>query len=879
MEKTLYRFIWRHSARRQMVILLLTVVSFPILYLSLELPKRIVNDAIQGTDFPREFFGFEFGQIPYLMLLCLAFLSLVVLNNVVKFTLNIYKGLTGERMLRRLRYTLYERMMRFRLPHFRKVSSGEIIPMITAEVEPLGGFIGDAIAQPAFQGGTLIVYITFIFAQDPLLGAAAISLYPIQGYIIPKLQKKVIRLQRERVKNIRKLSDGIGESVAGITDIHANATSAWHLSHLAGALYTNFQIRYDIFKRKYMIKFVNNFMNQLPPFMFYSIGGYLVINGDITFGALVAVLAAYKDLAGPWKELLDYYQNLADISVRYQTVVENFDPPDLMPRERLGIADEAVSGLEGDLQFSSVNLSTGIAGQELHDVSLTVAPGEGLAIVGGEGSGRPELIELACGLVEPTTGRVRVGEARLDELSETVLGRDTAYIGPSPHIFTGTVRDNLVYGLRHRPRNHITDEEDFDDVERTRRQEAERTGNIHFDIDQKWEDLSVLSIDSDHELDAIVVRLANGVGLGADIYRMGLHAFLDADENPETVAGILQMRAAFAECIGTDPDLQGLVDLWDVDRFNANAPLVENILFGAARDRAMEIDEVAADPDVLEILDEAGLRETLIGIGIDIAEVMVELFAEVSGDSDLLGADSLIPAEELPAYDTLLKRIKANGRESLKAAENRKFIGLAFRLVPARHRLGVIDDDKAASMVAGRKVFRENAERLAGRYVAFAPDAYAESLSIEDNIIFGKPRLDRRGAREEIERLIGDTADRLGLRDHIAHAGLDFEVGVAGSRLSSGQRRRLSLARALLKRPKIIAFEDVDNTLGDNVGMLQTIRERQKGAMILAGSSRLDRVAGFERILLMRNGRICADGDVETVRNAIRDLGAAEVEQ
>ena len=266
MEKSLYRFIWRYSARRQIVILLLTLVSFPILYMSLELPKQIVNDAIQGTDFPREFYGMEFGQIDYLLLLCLGFLGLVVLNNVVKFTLNIYKGLTGERMLRRLRYILYERMMRFRLPHFRKVSSGEIIPMITAEVEPLGGFIGDAVAQPAFQGGTLIVYITFIFAQDPLLGAAAIALYPVQGYIIPKLQKRVIRLQRERVKNIRKMADKIGESVTGITDIHANATTTWHLSSLSGTLHTNFLIRYEIFKRKFMIKFVNNFMNQLAAF-------------------------------------------------------------------------------------------------------------------------------------------------------------------------------------------------------------------------------------------------------------------------------------------------------------------------------------------------------------------------------------------------------------------------------------------------------------------------------------------------------------------------------------------------------------------------------------------------------------------------------------
>ena len=76
-------------------------------------------------------------------------------------------------MLRRLRYDLYARVLRFPLPHFRKLSHGEIITMITAELEPLGGFIGDAFSLPAFQGGTLLVILGFLFVQNPLMAAAA----------------------------------------------------------------------------------------------------------------------------------------------------------------------------------------------------------------------------------------------------------------------------------------------------------------------------------------------------------------------------------------------------------------------------------------------------------------------------------------------------------------------------------------------------------------------------------------------------------------------------------------------------------------------------------------------------------------------------------
>lgn len=875
MEKTLYRFIWRYSARRQMVILLLTLVSFPILYMSLELPKQIVNDAIQGTDFPREILGVEFGQIDYLLLLCLSFLGLVVLNNVVKFTLNIFKGLTGERMLRRLRYILYERMMRFRLPHFRKVSSGEIIPMITAEVEPLGGFIGDAIAQPAFQGGTLIVYIVFIFAQDPLLGAAAIALYPIQGYIIPKLQKRVIILQRERVKNIRRMADRIGESVAGVSEIHANDTSAWHLSNLSDILYTNFLIRYEIFKRKFLIKFVNNFMNQLPPFMFYSIGGYLVINGDITFGALVAVLAAYKDLAGPWKELLDYYQDLADVNVRYQTVVENFDPPDLYPHERIAPADAAAEPVSGDLALSSVSFDSGVAGQQIQDISLRIAQGESLAVVGGEGSGRPELVEVAAGLISPSSGRVEFGGRDMEDLTEAVLGREIAFVGPSPHIFTGTVRDNLLYGLRHRPRAVRADAE-VGDEEKQRRQEAERTGNIAFTIDDPWEDLSVLSVESDAELDNVAIELAGAVGLSDDIYRMGLHAYLDEETDSEIVAKVLEMRASFAERINRDPQLNDLVDLWDVERMNASASLAENVMFALPNDRETALADIPKDPVVIDFLRAADLLDDLVGIGVSIAEIMIELFADVRDETALVGTFSFIDIDELPTYDAVVKRVKASGQSSLKKDEVENLIGLAFQLIPARHRLGVVTEEHAAKIVAARKVFRERAETFDGRYVLFARDKYVEALTIEENIVFGKPRLDRRGSAEEIEKLIGETADSLGLRTPIERAGLDFHVGVSGSRLSSGQRRRISLARALMKKPSVFVFEDVEDTFGEDVRMIATVRRLLENTTVIAGSSRLQRVADFNRIVLLRNGCVVAEGGADDIRAM---MGGSAVEE
>ena len=67
MSKSFLQYVWSHSARAQIVILILTAAFFPLLYLTLDLPKQIINDAIGGKAFPVTIWGYEFEQISYLV--------------------------------------------------------------------------------------------------------------------------------------------------------------------------------------------------------------------------------------------------------------------------------------------------------------------------------------------------------------------------------------------------------------------------------------------------------------------------------------------------------------------------------------------------------------------------------------------------------------------------------------------------------------------------------------------------------------------------------------------------------------------------------------------------------------------------------------------
>ena len=141
MERGVFQFVFRYSSPQQLVLILITVASLPFYFFSLDIPKQIVDRAIRGKDFPMDYYGLELEQIPFLMLLCGIFIILVLVNGGFKFFLNVYRGAAGERLLRRLRYQLIERILRFPLPQFRKTSQGEVVSMVTLETEPLGGFL------------------------------------------------------------------------------------------------------------------------------------------------------------------------------------------------------------------------------------------------------------------------------------------------------------------------------------------------------------------------------------------------------------------------------------------------------------------------------------------------------------------------------------------------------------------------------------------------------------------------------------------------------------------------------------------------------------------------------------------------------------------
>lgn len=861
MEDTVFKFVLRYSLRQQLIILTLTVVSFPFLYFSLDLPKIIINEAIGGQNFPREIMGLEFDQVPYLLLLSFTFLALVFINGGFKYYIEIYKGKTGERMLRRLRFQLYDRILRFPLPHFRRISQGELIPMITGEVEAVGGFVGAAISVPAFYGGTLLVIIFFMFMQDFILGLAAISLYPIQAILIPILQKRLLHYNRRRVREIRRLANVIGESVRGVTDIHASDAGHFLRARISDRLGRIYGIRYNIYQRKFLIKFLNTFLGQLTPFLFFSIGGYLVIQDELTLGALVAILAAYKDLASPWKELLNYYQQQAAVQVKYEQVVRNFAPARLMPEPPEKAEMDGFEGPLGDLRVSNFTIIDDNDIKVLDHVSLDIRQGEHIAVTGVSTSGTIELGLALAGLITPSTGGISVGGRDLFQLPKSVLGRRFGYVGNDPFLFAGTLRDNLFLGLKHEPMGPGDANDAAEALRNYNLQEALRSGNSPFDLRADWVDLDAAGVASHGELVERTLQVISCVGMDSDLYEMGLRSAGNSIQGSETVEQLLAIRREVGHRL-LDPELRQLVEPFDPERFNDNASVGENIMFGASAAGGFDPNSLGEDTYMREVLEEVGLLKTAIDVSIQVAELMVELFSDIDPENELFERFSFIGADEIAEVTELVKFIQDKGADKLKEPQKRQLLSLFFQLVPTRHRLGVITEDVKAKLVEARAAFARN---LPGQFKSsfefFDPGKINQWATLQDNILFGKVVYGQPRAKERVGEVIEGVIDSMNLRATVMRFGLDYHVGPGGAMLTAAQRQKVMIARQILKRPDTLILNDCLNVL-DSAGqeaLIRHVREDCRNQRIVAILSQPGLAKQFPRVVSMEKGTIVDD--------------------
>ena len=235
------------------------------------------------------------------------------------------------------------------------------------------------------------------------------------------------------------------------------------------------------------------------------------------------------------------------------------------------------------------------------------------------------------------------------------------------------------------------------------RREAELSGNSQYDIRDDWTDYGSVGVDSPEGLVGRALDVLEVVGMERDVYELGLQARIEPEQNPELSEQILAARAELRTRL-QEPEFASLVETFEIDRYNTNMSVAENLLFGAPRHPDFEIEQLPHNERVMEILRGFGLERNFVNIGRQVAALMVDLFAGVEPGSPLFEQFSFISADDLPSFRSLLSRAEGLEPEDLSDDDRRALLSLPFKLVVARHRLGLIDESFQARLVEARQV-------------------------------------------------------------------------------------------------------------------------------------------------------------------------------
>jgi len=808
-------FSWVLERCRGLQLLLFVMILFTVFFrvFPLEMQKRIVNIAIQSRN------------INALLTYCGLYIGAVVMAGILKYVINVLQGYIGQKILYEMRDQLYTHILSLPLSFFRRTPPGMVISSLTSELSGPGDFLGSALAVPIINLLTLITFAAYMVYLNPLLALLSFAIYPIEILIIPVLQKRYNQMNQDRINVTRGMSNAIGEAISGMHEIHGNASYPIENQRLERFAAKLFSLRHRMNKNKFLVKFINNFFQSLGPFILFLVGGYLSIKGRLDLGALVAFLSAYEKLYDPWKELMDYYQDLQDSKVRYYQVMNYFDRSPEFQLKPEGPREPYL--LRGQIDITDLEFVVDGNIRILDRISLDVQPGEQLAVVGLSGSGKSTLAMVVGQLYSYTRGHVLLDGMELKTLTKLDVSHNIGYVAQRPFIFDDTLLENVLYA----------------------RKSLNLSGN----------DNGPGMPDSNE-----VLRAIDEVGLTDDILRFGLNSMLERREQADLAQRIVGARQEFYRRWGVE--LAGDVEFFDVDRFLHYTNVAENISFGFPNRADWELEQLPNNRLFRKFLDEVELTVPLQDLGRQMAVETVSLLEDIQDDQFFFEM-SPIPRDQFEAYSAIVERLSKGGGEQLTRKEQDAILKLALRFTSSKHKMAVLPSALERQIIEARHSFFEKiAAGDPGAFIFYHPDDYLYTHSIIENILFGHPKADRPRATEEVQKRVVDLLHEKNLFAAVMETGLSFQVGSMGDRLSGGQKQKIALARVLLKQPRILILDEATASLDNRsqTRVQELLKTELKGkSTLIAVVHRLELVKDYDQIIVMKAGKIVEMGQYE----------------
>lgn len=252
-----------------------------------------------------------------------------------------------------------------------------------------------------------------------------------------------------------------------------------------------------------------------------------------------------------------------------------------------------------------------------------------------------------------------------------------------------------------------------------------------------------------------------------------------------------------------------LIEPFVLDRYNRNAPIIENLIFGTRTTTRFDSATLLFEPYAQSILKAETLVEPLAEMGGRIVATVVEIFAGLPQGHALFERYSFGANFEFERLNELAALLaKHDMRNPLDQETERDLVALALGYIEPKHRLNLIDARLERRILRARESFRKHLPADAAEDVDFYdPDKVMVGASVRDNLMFGRIGYGVPDAARKVGEIVLQALSRSGLGDALYRLGLDTESGIRGRYLPARLRQAVPLVEALIKAPQIAVLD------------------------------------------------------------------------
>jgi len=384
--------------------------------------------------------------------------GLFILVGITGLIASLFPGIRGAvnvvfEHLIRMKY--FKKVLEKDYQFFARFRSGDIVTRLTDDLydfPKLGWFLCSGIFRAVESISKVLFCLAAMFFINIKLTLLSLIPLPLTILVFYIVQDRIYDTFRRNQEAISDINSQLEQSFSGVRIIKAYACEAKYRRFFSDALQRRFTTEMAVVKLGTVLDMIYMYIDYIAQLVVIFAGGYMAVRGDISIGTFYAFYNYLGMLIYPILDIPQLFVSGKRAFVNIDRLEELARFSAVSASDTTGPASSPQASAASTLTFQSLSLENVYfhypdrQSPALSGISLSVEPGERIAILGPVGSGKSTLLKLMAGLLPPKQGRILINGKARSEFSQETLSRLISYVPQEALLFSGTIRDNVAFG-------------------------------------------------------------------------------------------------------------------------------------------------------------------------------------------------------------------------------------------------------------------------------------------------------------------------------------------------------------------------------------------------------------------------------------------------